>query len=151
MHARRRKRARPPAWPPASAFWSSTTTPASGPLRVVLGAEGFEVIEAGDGREGLEPGPSRIARSRPLDISMPVLDGFALAAALRHNERREPPPARLPDRGDRAGSSSTRRRAGAVGFFTKPFDPRAIARARPATLLDAATRNEQCRRQAGTL
>ena len=54
--------------------------------RAILEAEGFEVVgEAGDGESGLEAA----ARLRPkvvlLDVHLPDLDGFAVAARLTSN------------------------------------------------------------------
>lgn len=52
-------------------------------LRKLLERQGWEVVEAGNGREGLE----RVRDSRPalvlLDLMMPELDGFGFLEALR--------------------------------------------------------------------
>jgi CheY-like chemotaxis protein len=62
-----------------------------------------------------------------LDISMPVLDGFGLAAALRADERtRDLPLIFVSAEADpliKAKAFET----GAHGFITKPFDPRVIS------------------------
>jgi len=56
-------------------------------LREILGARGYQVVEACDGREALQ----KIAETEPdlvlLDIQMPVLDGFAVLRQLRQNPR----------------------------------------------------------------
>ncbi len=91
-----------------------------------LRLDGCEVIEAGDGQEALE-----LARAEPpdlllVDLSMPVLDGFGLAAALRLDERTS----RLPFvflTGEVDPHVEARAyAAGAHGFFKKPFDPAII-------------------------
>jgi two-component system chemotaxis response regulator CheY len=55
-------------------------------LRQVLGQVGFEVAEAGNGREGLD---SLEKRGKPdlalVDWNMPVMDGFAFIRAVRAN------------------------------------------------------------------
>ena len=93
-----------------------------------LTLDGFDVIEAGDGQEGLE----RLDEGAPdlvlLDISMPVLDGFELATAVRRNTRtRDVPVVFLT--GEATREAEERAFAiGAAGYFTKPFDPGAISR-----------------------
>ena len=84
---------------------------------------GVEVIEAEDGQRGLE----RALRERPdlvlLDVTMPVLDGFALAECLRSDERTRALPFVFLT-GEVAPESRTKAYAlGAAGFVTKPFDP----------------------------
>ena len=49
--------------------------------------EGYHVLEATNGQEGLELALDHVPDVVLLDISMPVLDGFGLAAALRADER----------------------------------------------------------------
>ncbi len=93
-----------------------------------LTLDGFDVIEAGDGQEGLE----RLDEGAPdlvlLDISMPVLDGFELATAVRRNARtRHVPLVFLTGEATREAEEQALA-IGAAGFFTKPFDPSAISR-----------------------
>ena len=93
-----------------------------------LTLDGFDVIEAGDGQEGLE----RLDEGAPdlvlLDISMPLLDGFELATAVRRNARTRHVPVVFLT-GEATREAEQRAFAiGAVGFFTKPFDPGAVSR-----------------------
>ena len=88
---------------------------------------GVEVLEAEDGQRGLE----RALRERPdlvlLDVSMPVLDGFALAECLRGDVRTRALPFIFLT-GELAPESRTKAYAlGAAGFVTKPFDPHVVA------------------------
>lgn len=92
-----------------------------------LSSAGYDVIEAVDGQDGLE----RALAERPdvvlLDVSMPVLDGFGLAAALRRDTRTR----RLPFvflSGETDPEVKARAyEAGAHGYFSKPFDISVIA------------------------
>jgi CheY-like chemotaxis protein len=53
----------------------------------ILSGRGYEIIEAGDGREALQ----KIEETEPdlvlLDIQLPILDGFAVLLQLRQNPR----------------------------------------------------------------
>lgn len=94
-----------------------------------LSLDGFDVVEAANGKEALDIALRGAADVVLLDISMPVLDGFGVAAALRDDQRtRELPFVFLSGECDphvtERGLS-----AGAAGFFAKPFDPAAIAAA----------------------
>ena len=63
----------------------------------VLQRDGYHVLEATNGQEGLELALDQAPDVVLLDISMPVLDGFGLAAALRADERTPRPAAHLRD------------------------------------------------------
>ena len=89
----------------------------------VLTAEGFEVLEAADGREGL----ARAFTDDPdlvlCDIEMPILDGFGLAVALRHNAQTRRLPLVFLTGETEPYVERHAYDAGALGFFTKPFEP----------------------------
>ena len=93
----------------------------------VLQREGYHVLEATNGQEGLELALDHVPDVVLLDISMPVLDGFGLAAAPRADERtRDLPLIFVSAEADpliKAKAFET----GAHGFITKPFDPRVIS------------------------
>ena len=96
--------------------------------RVNLMASGMDVVEAAGGDEAL-----RIAWSDDppdlvlLDVMMPGLSGWEVAAALGDDPRtHELPVVFLTARAD----ADDRRRGselGAVGYLTKPFDPLGLA------------------------
>jgi CheY-like chemotaxis protein len=91
--------------------------------RVNLAAAGMEVIEAEDGRDGLE-----LARKeRPdlilLDVMMPEVDGWTVARELAADERtRDIPVVFLTARADPADKRMGEQ-LGGVGYLVKPFDP----------------------------
>ena len=92
-----------------------------------LTLDGYEVLEAANGQDALDLAFTSKPSVVLLDLSMPVLDGFGLAAALRADERtRELPLVVITGE---TGPRVTRRvfEMGAAGFFTKPFDPGAVA------------------------
>lgn len=94
--------------------------------RAWLAAGGYEVLEAANGQDALELALQGAADVLVLDISMPVLDGFGLAAALQGDERTRSLPFVFlsgetgPDVAWRCVA------AGAAAFFGKPFDPAAL-------------------------
>ncbi len=93
------------------------------PSRVNLAAAGMDVLEAADGREGLD-----LARSeRPdlvlLDVMMPNVDGWAVARELAADEEtRDIPIVFLTARADPA-DRRLGEELGGVGYVVKPFDP----------------------------
>ena len=119
----------------------SVTTRRPGPPRVLvvdddpairlvcstnLQLDGYQVLEAANGQEGLELALDHVPDVVLLEISMPVLDGFGLAAAHQANERtRELPLIFLTAEEDpliKAKAFET----GAHGVIAKPFEPRAV-------------------------
>ena len=91
--------------------------------RINLAASGMEVLEAEDGRIGLE-----LARKeRPdlvlLDVMMPEVDGWTVARELAENEEtRDIPVVFLTARAD-AADKRLGGQLGGVGYLVKPFDP----------------------------
>ncbi len=89
--------------------------------------DGCEVVEAANGQEALELALEWAPDLVLLDISMPVLDGFELAAALREDERtRGVPLVFLTGETDPLTKARVDA-AGALHLFTKPFDPGAVS------------------------
>ncbi|HEX4930814.1 MAG TPA: response regulator [Gaiellaceae bacterium] len=92
-----------------------------------LSLDGYDVLEAADGQDALELALTAAPDIVLLDLSLPVLDGFAVAAAMQADERtREVPLVVLtaevdPSISERVGEM------GAAGLFTKPFDPSTVA------------------------
>jgi CheY-like chemotaxis protein len=118
--------------------------------RAALGEAGFRVLEAADGAEALE----LIARDRPdlilLDVMMPRLSGWAVAAELLA----EPATGEIPivfisgrrEAADRLRAQELR----ASGYVTKPFDADGLA-ATVSTVLDEIDRGERKSALAETL
>jgi DNA-binding response OmpR family regulator len=94
--------------------------------RVNLAASGIDVLEASDGREGLE-----VAREeRPdlvlLDVMMPDVDGWTVARELAADPKtRDIPIVFLTARAD-AADKRLGEQLGGVGYLVKPFDPVSI-------------------------
>lgn len=91
-----------------------------------LEAQGLAVLEAANGRLGLE----RARAERPdlvlTDVKMPELDGFELAAALHRDRRTKRIPVIFLS-GERQPADERRaRELGALAYLTKPLDPVAL-------------------------
>jgi CheY-like chemotaxis protein len=90
--------------------------------------EGVDVLEAEDGRRGLARARLESPDLVVTDVAMPGLDGFALAEALRHDDRTAGIPLIFLS-GELDAENETRAHAlGALAYVTKPFDPVAFAR-----------------------
>jgi DNA-binding response OmpR family regulator len=95
--------------------------------RINLEAAGIQVVEAADGEAALAVIKERCPDLILLDVMMPTLDGWELAAALTATEEtRNLPIVFLTARSEPAARARGRE-LGAVGFITKPFDPLLIA------------------------
>ena len=95
--------------------------------RVNLEAEGVEVVEAGNGEEGLEVARAEEPDAILLDVMLPGLHGWAVAERLLEDERTSNIPiifltARA-DLRDRARGMDL----GGVDYVTKPFNPVELA------------------------
>lgn len=93
----------------------------------VLSAGGFEVLEAENGKEGLTHALSLAPDLVLLDISMPILDGFGLATALRTDERTRDVPIVFISGEAEPEIESQAYDLGALAFFAKPFEPSVLA------------------------
>jgi DNA-binding response OmpR family regulator len=94
--------------------------------RVNLAASGMDVLEADDGRAGLE----LARRERPdlvlLDVMMPEVDGWTVARELAADEvTRDIPVVFLTARAE-AADRRMGEQLGGVGYLVKPFDPVSI-------------------------
>lgn len=92
-----------------------------------LEAHGLAVLEAADGRLGLE----RARAERPdlvlTDVKMPGLDGFELAAALHEDRRTQGIPVIFLSGETLPANERRAKELGALAYLTKPFDPVALA------------------------
>ncbi|HUZ81549.1 MAG TPA: response regulator [Gaiellaceae bacterium] len=92
-----------------------------------LALRGFEVLEASDGRHGLERARAEAPDLVVTDVMMPGLDGFELAAALRADERTSRIPLIFLS-GETAAVNETRAgELGALAYLRKPLDFGAFA------------------------
>jgi DNA-binding response OmpR family regulator len=91
-------------------------------LRFGLEIEGFEVLDAADGEEGL-----RLAReARPtlmlLDLMLPKMDGYKVCRALKFDERYRAMPIFILSARSGEQDRKLAFEMGADAFVTKPYD-----------------------------
>lgn len=55
--------------------------------RALLSKEGYEVVEARDGSEGLELAVNEVPNLAFIDINMPTVDGYSLVRRLREEPK----------------------------------------------------------------
>jgi CheY-like chemotaxis protein len=89
--------------------------------------EGVVVLEAADGRRGLEQARSERPDLVVTDVRMPGLDGFQLAEALRGDERTRQIPLIFISAETEPANAARAHELGALAYLTKPFDPPALA------------------------
>jgi len=97
-------------------------------LREVLEARGYEVIEACNGQEALD----MIGQSQPdlllLDISMPVLDGFATVRKIRENPKLAALPVLAVTAYAMRGDQEKILNSGFDGYLSKPVNSQSLAK-----------------------
>lgn len=92
-------------------------------LVYVLTANGYEVLEAADGEEGLALAKSRRADLVLTDQNMPRMDGITLIKALRCLPEYKKVPIMMLTTESSQALKQQGREAGATGWMVKPFDP----------------------------
>jgi len=91
-----------------------------------LQADGFEVITAADGREGLE----KAEKERPdlvlLDVMMPNMDGYEVLQSLKEMDETRDIPVIMFTVKSNAEDIERAVLAGAADYITKPFAPQVL-------------------------
>jgi two-component system, cell cycle response regulator DivK len=93
----------------------------------ILRARGHEVVWARDGQQGLESA----AQIRPdlilLDIQLPIMDGYAVARALREDRELAAAPIVALTSHAMPGDREKALAAGCTGYIEKPIQPSSFA------------------------
>jgi two-component system chemotaxis response regulator CheY len=92
-------------------------------IRMTLVEAGYQVVEAGDGREGLAKAQATPADAVITDINMPNMNGIELVAALRKLATYNGVPIVCLTTESDDDIKQAARAAGASGWITKPFRP----------------------------
>ncbi|MBV8958687.1 MAG: response regulator [Actinobacteria bacterium] len=92
-------------------------------LQVNFELEGYKVITASDGIEGLERARADLPDAIILDIMMPKMNGLDVARALKGDDDTKGIPALLLSAKAQASDVAVGMEIGADDYVTKPFDP----------------------------
>ncbi len=92
-------------------------------MRFLLEKHGFTVIEARDGAEGIRAAIAEPPAGILLDIQLPAMDGYAVAAELRRHPRLAATPIIAVTSYAMVGDRERALEAGATGYLEKPVDP----------------------------
>jgi DNA-binding response OmpR family regulator len=109
-------------------------------LQVNFEMEGYTVMTAADGVEGLERARSERPDIILLDIMMPRMDGLQVTQALKDDESTKDIPIILLSAKAQASDIQAGRDMGADDYLTKPFDPLELLE-RVGDLLQGGIRN----------
>lgn len=92
-------------------------------LAFTLGRAGFEVVQAEDGRKGLDAAKAAAFDVIITDINMPVMDGITFIREARLLPACKATPILVLTTETSDEKKSQARAAGATGWIVKPFDP----------------------------
>ncbi len=90
-------------------------------LRLRLEANGYAVISAGDGAEGLSKARAESPALIILDIMLPKLDGYKIARMLKFDEKFSRIPIIMLTAKVQQSDIQRGKEAGADAYITKPF------------------------------
>jgi DNA-binding response OmpR family regulator len=92
-------------------------------LEVNFSMEGFDVLTAGDGQEGIDTARAQLPDIVVSDIMMPVKSGLDLASELKADPATRHIPVILLSAKAQAVDVTAGLEAGADDYVTKPFEP----------------------------
>lgn len=95
---------------------------------LILKAGGYEVVEAADGKEGIEKLTDDVTVVIT-DYNMPVMNGIEFIEAVRDGSVNKSVPILIVTTESEAGKKQEGKRAGATGWLTKPFEQDQLLRA----------------------
>jgi len=97
-------------------------------LRFGLEAEGFRVLESGDGEDGLRKAQQEAPDLMVLDLMLPKMDGYKVCRALKFDDRYRTMPILILSARSGARDRQLALDMGADDFITKPYDMHDLVR-----------------------
>ncbi len=92
-------------------------------MRFLLEKSGFAVISANNGRDGIQKALEHKPRAILLDIQLPEMDGYSVAAELKKHGEVAGVPIIAVTSYAMVGDREKILAAGATGYIEKPIDP----------------------------
>ena len=97
-------------------------------IKIALTSEGHQVVEAGNGSEGIAKAAAGDFALIITDLNMPVMDGLTMIRQLRAKPAHAGVPILFLTTESDAEVKAQAKAAGATGWVTKPFDPEQLVR-----------------------
>lgn len=91
-------------------------------VRILLEQGGYQVVAASDGRTGLDAAFRHLPDLVLLDLTIPAIDGWQLAAELKANPQTREIPVVALSAHTLPGDRQRAQEAGCNGFIAKPLD-----------------------------
>jgi two-component system, chemotaxis family, chemotaxis protein CheY len=95
-------------------------------VKMTLSGAGYDVIEAGDGAQGLAQAKGKPMDAIITDLNMPVMDGMTFVREVRKLSSYVGVPILLLTTESDAEKKAQAKAAGATGWITKPFQPQQL-------------------------
>jgi two-component system, cell cycle response regulator DivK len=92
-------------------------------ITYILENSGYRVLQARDGRSGIERAAQSVPDAILLDIQLPIMDGYAVARALTANETLRNAPIIAVTSYAMPGDRERALAAGCAGYIEKPINP----------------------------
>ena len=92
-------------------------------MRFLLEKNGFDILGAETGKKGIEMARQHQPRAILLDIQLPEMDGYAVAAMLKNDSELKKIPIIAVTSYAMVGDREQILAAGADGYIEKPIDP----------------------------
>ena len=98
-------------------------------LRLLLSSDGYSVVEAENGEQGLRQAIECPVELMLVDINMPVMDGIEMIKAVRQVERHKNTPIFILTTESAVSKAQEGKQAGANAWMVKPFQPPLLLKA----------------------
>jgi two-component system cell cycle response regulator DivK len=95
-------------------------------LRDLLTSAGYEMIEAGDGVEGVRAATAHRPDLILMDIQLPLLDGYEATRRIKADPALRATPIIVVTSYALSGDETKARAAGCDGYIPKPYSPRML-------------------------
>ena len=97
-------------------------------VKIALTSEGYSVLEAGDGAEGIRKADAGAYDLIITDLNMPIMDGLTMIRELRKRPAYAGAPILFLTTESDATIKAEAKAAGATGWLTKPFVPEQLVK-----------------------
>jgi two-component system cell cycle response regulator DivK len=97
-------------------------------LRVLLTGSGYEMIEAVDGRQGVEKARTELPDLILMDIQLPVMNGYDATRHIKADPRLAATPIIAVSSFAMKGDEEKARASGCDHYVTKPYSPTQLLR-----------------------